>query len=214
MLGAEREDKLNDQEREIVAYHEAGHALLAKLIPETDPLQKVTIIARGRALGATEQIPETDRYNLSKSYLLGRIAVALGGRVSEKLVFNELTSGAQQDLKQVTQLARKMVCQWGMSEKLGPATYNQGEEHPFLGRELVQIRDFSESTARMIDEEVQQIIIEQENRALDLLAFHRSKLDLLASSLIEFETLENSDVDRILGNNSNESSISENQKAA
>ncbi|HLV32398.1 MAG TPA: ATP-dependent zinc metalloprotease FtsH [Chitinispirillaceae bacterium] len=214
MLGAEREDKLNDQEREIVAYHEAGHALLAKLLPETDPLQKVTIIARGRALGATEQIPETDRYNLSKSYLLGRIAVALGGRVSEKLVFNELTSGAQQDLKQVTQLARKMVCQWGMSEKLGPATYNQGEEHPFLGRELVQVRDFSESTARMIDEEVQQIIIEQENRALDLLAFHRSKLDLLASSLIEFETLENSDVDRILGNNSNESSISENQKAA
>ncbi|MDO5577070.1 MAG: ATP-dependent zinc metalloprotease FtsH, partial [Fibrobacter sp.] len=128
MLGAEREDKLDDNERKIVAYHEAGHALMAKLIPETDPLQKVTIIARGRALGATEQIPENDRYNLSKSYLLGRIAVALGGRASEKLVFNELTSGAQQDLKQVTQIARKMICQWGMSDKLGPTVYNQGEE--------------------------------------------------------------------------------------
>ncbi|NLG19303.1 MAG: ATP-dependent zinc metalloprotease FtsH [Fibrobacter sp.] len=198
LLGAEREDKLGDRDRQIVAYHEAGHALMAKLLPETDPLQKVTIIARGRALGATEQIPDADRSNFSRNYLLARIAVALGGRASEKLVYNELTNGAAEDLKQVTQIARKMVCQWGMSEKLGPATFNQGEEHPFLGKELSQPRDFSEYTARIIDEEVQRIILEQESRALEILARNRGKLDLLASSLMEHETLENRDIDIII----------------
>ena len=198
LLGAEREDKLGEREREIVAYHEAGHALIAKLLPETDPLQKVTIIARGRALGATEQIPDVDRHNFSRKYLLGRITVALGGRVSEKLIYDELTNGAAEALKQVTGIARKMVCQWGMSDKLGPATFNQGEEHPFLGRELTSPRDFSEYTARIIDEEVQRIIIDQENRAMEILTFNKDKLDLLASALIEHETLENADVDKIL----------------
>ncbi|HEX3019658.1 MAG TPA: ATP-dependent zinc metalloprotease FtsH [Chitinispirillaceae bacterium] len=212
LLGAEREDKLERKEQEIVAYHEAGHALIAKLIPETDPIQKVTIIARGRALGATEQIPDMDRHNFSKKYLLARIAVALGGRVSEKLIYNEMTNGAAEDLKQITNLARKMVCQWGMSEKLGPTTFNQGEEHPFLGRELAQNRDFSEVTARIIDEEVRRIILEQEKRAFDLLTYNRGKLDTLATALLQQETLENSDIDRILGYNSQ--NYSENQTAS
>ncbi len=198
LLGAEREDKLNEKEKEIVAYHEAGHALVAKLLPQTDPLQKVTIIARGQALGATEQIPDTDRHNLNRTYLLARISVALGGRVSERLVFDELTSGAAQDLKQVTALARKMVCQWGMSDIIGPTTFSQGEEHPFLGREITQQRDFSEHTARLIDEEVQKIIREQEERTIAILTANRDKLDNLASALMEQETLENGEVDRIL----------------
>lgn len=199
LLGAEREDKLERKEQEVVAYHEAGHALIAKLLPETDPIQKVTIIARGRALGATEQIPDTDRHNFSRKYLLARIAVALGGRVSEKLIYNEFTNGAAEDLKHITNLARKMVCQWGMSEKLGPTTFNQGEEHPFLGKELIQNRDFSEVTARIIDEEVRKLILEQEQRAMDLLTLHREKLDTLAAALLQYETLENHDIDRILG---------------
>ncbi len=199
LLGAEREDKLEAKEQEVVAYHEAGHALVAKLLPETDPIQKVTIIARGRALGATEQIPDMDRHNFTRKYLLARIAVALGGRASEKLIFNEMTNGAAEDLKQITNLARKMVCQWGMSEKLGPTTFNQGEEHPFLGRELSQNKDFSEVTARIIDEEVRKIILEQEKRAMDLLTYNRDKLDTLATALLQQETLENSDIDRILG---------------
>jgi cell division protease FtsH len=199
LLGAEREDKLEPREQEVVAYHEAGHALVAKLLPETDPIQKVTIIARGRALGATEQIPDIDRHSFTRKYLLARIAVALGGRASEKLVYNEMTNGAAEDLKQITNLARKMVCQWGMSEKLGPTTFNQGEEHPFLGRELSQNRDFSEVTARIIDEEVRRIILEQEQRAVDLLTYNRDKLDTLATALLQYETLENSDIDRILG---------------
>ncbi len=212
LLGAEREDKLEPREQEVVAYHEAGHALVAKLLPETDPIQKVTIIARGRVLGATEQIPDMDRHNFTRKYLLARIAVALGGRASEKLVYNEMTNGAAEDLKQITNLARKMVCQWGMSEKLGPATFNQGEEHPFLGRELSQNRDFSEVTARIIDEEVRRIILEQEQRAVELLTCNRDKLDTLAAALLQYETLENSDIDRILGySNQN---YSQNQRAS
>jgi len=198
ILGAEREDKLNEREKRIVAYHEAGHALVAKLLPQTDPLQKVTIIARGRTLGATEQIPDNDRHNFNRTYLLARISVALGGRVSEMLVFEELTSGAAQDLKQVTSIARRMVCQWGMSEKIGPATFSQGEEHPFLGKEITQPKDFSEHTARLIDEEVQRIILEQQERAMSVLSANRDKLDSLASALMEYETLENVDVDKIL----------------
>ncbi|MFP4417497.1 MAG: ATP-dependent zinc metalloprotease FtsH [Chitinispirillaceae bacterium] len=198
LLGAEREEKIGEEEKELIAYHEAGHALIAKLLPDTDPLQKVTIIARGRALGATEQIPEADRHNLSKRYLLARITVALGGRASEKIVFNEITNGAAQDLKNVKQIARRMVCNWGMSERFGPATFNQGEEHVFLGREMTQPRDFSEQTARIIDEEIEKLIIEMEERAHNLLKENRDKLDKIARALIENETLEHSEVDAIL----------------
>jgi len=152
MMGVEREDRLDGDEKKVVAYHEAGHALVAKLLPDADPLQKVTIIPRGRSLGATEQIPEEDRHNLGRKYLLNRIRIMLGGRAAEKLVFKELTTGAGDDLKKVTQTVRRMVCQWGMSEKLGPVTFQLGKSHPFLGQEMTESRDFSEHTAKIIDE--------------------------------------------------------------
>ncbi|MEJ2364012.1 MAG: ATP-dependent zinc metalloprotease FtsH [Deltaproteobacteria bacterium] len=197
-LGIEREDYISHEDKEIIAYHEAGHTLMAELLPKADPLKKVSIIPRGRALGATEQLPEEDRYNLSRSYLLDRIAVMLGGRSAEKLVFNDLTSGAGDDLKQATQLARRMVCQWGMSEKLGPVTFRQGETHPFLGREIAQPKDFSEETARIIDEEVRRIVGEMEEKAEKTIQANRQKLDILARALVEHETLEKEEVDRLL----------------
>jgi len=197
-LGIEREDYISDKDKEIIAYHEAGHALMAELLPKADPLKKVSIIPRGRALGATEQLPDEDRYNLSRSYLLDRIAVMLGGRSAEKLVFDDLTSGAGDDLTQATQLARRMVCQWGMSEKLGPVTFRQGETHPFLGREIAQPKDFSEETARIIDEEVRRIVGEMEEKAEKTIHANRPKLDILAQALVEHETLEKEEVDRLL----------------
>ncbi len=201
LLGAKRDDMiLDNMEKKRVAYHEAGHALVAKLLPETDPLQKVTIIPRGHSLGATEQIPLNEKKNLNRTYLMNRIAITLGGRASEKLVFKELTNGAASDLKQVTKIGRRMVCQWGMSEKLGPVTFRHGEEHLFLGREMAQQKDFSEHTAQIIDEEVQRIVTEMEEKAIDLLSDNRNKLDSIADGLLEQETLENKDIDRILGN--------------
>ncbi|MCG6983051.1 MAG: ATP-dependent zinc metalloprotease FtsH [Deltaproteobacteria bacterium] len=197
-LGIEREDYISHEDKEIIAYHEAGHTLMAELLPKADPLKKVSIIPRGRALGATEQLPEEDRYNLSRSYLLDRIAVMLGGRSAEKLVFDDLTSGAGDDLKQATQLARRMVCQWGMSEKLGPVTFRQGETHPFLGREIAQPKDFSEETARIIDEEVRRIVQEMEEKAEKTIHANRQKLDVLAQALVEHETLEKEEVDQLL----------------
>ena len=198
LLGEKREEVMDDEERRLVAYHEAGHALLAKLLPETDPLEKVTIIPHGQALGATEQTPEKDIHNYSRTYLLGRITVALGGRTAEKMVFNDVTNGSASDLKVVTQLARKMVCQWGMSDRIGPMTYRQGEEHMFLGREIAQPRDFSEETAGIIDEEVKRIITTMEERSCRLLSANRPMLDSIAEALLEQETLRNSDIDHII----------------
>jgi cell division protease FtsH len=198
LLGAEREDIITDEEKRIVAYHEGGHALIAKLLSHTDPLRKVSIIPRGRALGATEQIPAEDRHNLSYRYLRDRLAVLLGGRVSEKLTFNEYTTGAANDLKEATKLARRMICLWGMSERLGPFTCQIGEEHVFLGREITQERDHSEHTARIIDEETQSLIMEIEGIVKEKLSEHRPALDALAEALLEHETLEDHDVDQIL----------------
>jgi len=198
IMGIEREDLVTDKEKETIAYHEAGHALTAKLLPNTDPLKKVTIIPRGRALGATEQLPEEDRYNLGRRYLLDRVAVMLGGRVSEQVVFDDVTSGAGDDLKKASQLVRRMICQWGMSDKLGPVTFNRGEPHPFLGRELTESRDFSEHTARLIDEEVRGILVDAENRVRELLQSNRHRLDTLARSLLDHETLSDEEIDGIL----------------
>jgi cell division protease FtsH len=198
LLGTKRDEPITENEKQLVAYHEAGHALLARLLPGADPLQKVTIIPRGRALGATEQLPEEDQHNLSHHYLLDRIAVMLGGRVAERLVFGEVTTGSGDDLKQVTQLARRMVCQWGMSDRLGPVTFRQGEEHVFLGREMTEPKDFSEHTARLIDEEIQTIVRDMERRAEDVLTQHRGKLNVLAAALLEYETLDAEDVERLL----------------
>ncbi len=198
LLGAEREEMMDDEEKELVAYHEAGHALMTKLIPGADPLQKVTIIPRGRALGATEQTPEEDRHNFKHSYLLNRIAIMMGGRAAEQLVFEDLTNGTANDVKQATTLVRKMVAQWGMSDKIGPVTYSLGEEHQFLGRELARPKDFSEATARLIDEEVQRIITEMQDKALEQLTAHRDQLDAIAEALLDHETLSNDELERLL----------------
>ncbi|ADJ27342.1 ATP-dependent zinc metalloprotease FtsH [Nitrosococcus watsonii] len=200
VLGAERETILGEEDKKLVAYHESGHALMAWLLPEADPLHQVSIIPRGMALGVTEQTPEEERHSLSRAYLLARLGVMLGGRVSEKIIFGDVTSGAESDLKQATQLARRMVCQWGMSDKIGPAFFPRGEEHVFLGRELAQQRDFSEQTAQVIDDEIRRILSEVEKKAENLLQKHRAKLEALAEALIEAETLSLEEVQRIFKN--------------
>lgn len=202
LLGNEREEMLDEDEKNIVAYHEAGHALVARLLPGMDPLQKVSIIPRGRSLGVTELVPEQDRYNFSRTYLIKRIQVMLGGRTAEKLIFNDITNGATDDLKKVTKLVRKMVCQWGMSDKLGPVTFRHGEDHMFLGKEIAQQKDFSEHTAQIIDEEIQRIIQDAEKKTTELIKTNQKKLKKLADALLEHETIDNGDMDEILGSNS------------
>jgi cell division protease FtsH len=201
VLGAEREAITSEDEKKLVAYHESGHALAASLLPHADPLDKVTIIPHGLALGATEQLPEEEQHNLRYSYLLDRISVMLAGRVAELVIFGEVSSGAENDLKQATHLARRMVSQWGMSEKLGPAAFPRGEEHIFLGREMTQQRDFSEQTAQLIDEEVRALIRECEQRVRELLEQHRTQLDALAQALLERESLSADEVSALLGGN-------------
>jgi cell division protease FtsH len=197
LMGVEREEVVSDKEREVIAYHEAGHALVAKLIPDTDPLEKVTIIARGQALGATEQVPSEDRRNLNRNYLLGRVAVMMGGRVAEQVVFKVISTGGGNDLKRATQLVRRMVCEWGMSE-LGPVTFGGSEPHPFLGRQLTEQKDFSEHTARLIDEQVQQMLIAQEKTATQLIKDHLDHLHALAQALLDHEVVANEEVEEIL----------------
>mgnify|MGYP006277388473 CR=1 FL=1 len=204
LMGIEREDVIKPEEKRVIAFHEAGHALVARLLPKADPLEKVTIIPRGRSLGVTEQIPEEDRHNLGMAYLQARIAVMLGGRAAERVVFGEVTTGAGDDLKKTTQLARRMVCQWGMSDKLGPTAFQRGEPHPFLGREMAEQKDFSEHTARVIDEEIQRITREMEDRATNLLQEHRDQLDRLAEALLENETLVREEIDELLSLDSSE----------
>jgi cell division protease FtsH len=198
LMGGERKMFLSDQDKRITAYHESGHALVAKLLPGTDPLHKVTIIPRGMALGVTQQLPEDDRYHYPKSYLINRLSVILGGRVAERLVFDDISTGAQNDLKMVTELAEKMVCQWGMSDRIGPVTFSRGEEHPFLGMKLAQEKTFSEEMAWLIDQEIAEIIRGAEATAEELLRTNRDKLDALASALLEEETLDGKRIDEVL----------------
>jgi cell division protease FtsH len=198
LMGGERHMVISDEERRITAYHEAGHALVARLLPSTDPVHKVTILPRGRALGVTQQLPEDDRYHYPRAYLVNRICVALGGRVAEKLVFHDHSSGAQSDLKMVTDLAEKMVCQWGMSEKIGAMTFHRGEEHPFLGMRLAEEKTFSEEMAWQIDQEISALIRGAESKALELVSLNRAKLDALATALLEEETLDGARVDEVL----------------
>ncbi len=198
LMGGERKMFLSDKEKRITAYHESGHALVAKLLPGTDPVHKVTIIPRGMALGVTQQLPEDDRYHYPKSYLMNRLSVVLGGRVAERQVFGDISTGAQNDLKTVTELAEKMVCQWGMSEKIGAVTFSRGEEHPFLGMKLAQEKTFSEQMAWLIDQEIAEIVKAAENRADVLIANNRKKLDALAEALLEEETLDGKRIDQIL----------------
>jgi len=199
LMGAERKSLiLSDEEKRTTAYHEAGHALIAKLIPGTDPVHKVTIIPRGRALGVTMQLPTDDRHGYSKVYLYNQLAILMGGRVAEELVLKDMTTGAGNDLERATDLARKMVCEWGMSEKMGPLTFGKHNEQVFLGRELGSQRDFSEQIAMEIDEEVKRLVMENYERAKRLLTENIASLKRLAEALLEKEVLDGSDIDHII----------------
>ena len=199
LMGAERKSLvLSDEEKRTTAYHEAGHALIAKLIPGTDPVHKVTIIPRGRALGVTMQLPTDDRHGYSKVYLYNQLAILMGGRVAEELVLKDMTTGAGNDLERATDLARKMVCEWGMSEKMGPLTFGKQNEQVFLGRELGSQRDFSEQIAMEIDQEVKRLVMENYERAKRLLTENMTSLKRLAEALLEKEVLDSADIDHIL----------------
>jgi cell division protease FtsH len=198
VLGAEREQGIGDEERRLVAVHESGHALLAWLLPNADPLDKVTIIPRGRALGATEQVPDEERRTYKASYLRDRIGVMLGGRVAERVMFDEVTTGAEADLDNATKLARRMVSHWGMSEAIGPVAFKRGEEHIFLGREMAQSPEFSDDTAKRIDDEITGLIRSVEDRALDLMGEHKDALQRLSDRLLEAETLDRDEIDTLL----------------
>jgi cell division protease FtsH len=199
MMGMERKSVLiSEEEKKVTAYHESGHVLVGKLTPGTDPVHKVTIIPRGRALGVTAYLPIDERHTYSYEYLQGMLAQLLGGRAAEKLIFNQLTTGAGNDIERATDLARKMVCEWGMSEKMGPVTFGKKEQEIFLGREIAQHRDYSEKTAEEIDEEVIRIVSAAEKRATKLLKENIDKLHALANALLEFEILDGEQIDRIL----------------
>jgi cell division protease FtsH len=198
LMGPERRSMIiTDKDKRVTAYHEAGHALVAKLMKASDPVHKVTIIPRGRALGLTQQLPMEDRLNLSREAAEDQIAVAMGGRVAEETVFGQITTGAANDLQMATDLARKMVCDWGMSPKLGPLHFGRREEMVFLGRDFVEQKDYSEQTAIEIDGEVRRIVTENYERARKGVVDHLDKLNLLAEALLEYETLEGQEIDML-----------------
>ena len=198
--GRERKSRVMDEEdRKVTAYHEAGHALVISLVPDTEPLHKVTIIPRGIAyLGATMQLPEKDRYLESKKKLLGVITGLFGGRVAEEIIFNDITAGSRNDIEVATKIARRMACEWGMSEKLGPMTYGEHQEHIFLGREITRSADYSEATAMEIDREIKKIIDDCYHRAAEIVGEHRDKLEALAQALLEYEVLNDDEIKEII----------------
>jgi cell division protease FtsH len=189
---------LSEKEKQNTAYHEAGHALLLELLPHTEPLHKVTIIPRGPSLGSTMWLPEEDKYTNRKNELLASLAVKMGGRVAEEIVFGDVTNGAAGDIKMATAMARKMVCEWGMSEKLGMVEYGEHEEYVFLGRELTRNRDYSEATAEEIDREVRRLLDDAYQTAKQALVANRDKLDTIAKALLEYETLDGSQIKEIM----------------
>ena len=199
LMGAERKSMIiTDQEKRVTAFHEAGHALLATLLPHTDPLHKVTIIPRGMALGLTQQLPLEERHTYSREQLEDRIAVAMGGRIAEEITFQQTTTGAQTDIEQATEMARKMVCEWGMSDALGPLTYGKKEEAIFLGKEFNRHQDYSEATALKIDAEIKRIVVEQYERADALLTQKQEELVRVADALLEHEVLDAQQIRQIL----------------
>jgi cell division protease FtsH len=199
MMGAERRSMIiTDSEKEITAYHEAGHAIVARLLPGTDPIHKVSIIPRGRALGVTMQLPTDERYTHSKKFLENSLCILFGGRVAEKLIFNEITTGAGNDIERASEMARKMVCEWGMSEKMGPLAFGKKEEQIFLGREINQRRDFSEDTAKKIDEEVYYIIKAANEQVTKILTDNLDILKRVAEELLEHETIVLEDIEDVL----------------
>jgi cell division protease FtsH len=199
LMGVERRSMIiPDAEKRTTAYHEGGHALVAYLLPGADPLHKVTIIPRGRALGLTMQLPTDDRYSYPKEFLVNQITILLGGRAAEEIVFQQQTTGAGNDLEKATEMARKMVCEWGMSDKMGPLTFGKAEEHVFLGREMSRPKDYSEETAVLIDSEIKRIVTDCASCARQLLESNLEKLHVLARALLERETLDGEEINRVL----------------
>jgi cell division protease FtsH len=199
MMGAERRSMIiSEEEKRNTAFHEAGHALVAKLLPGADPIHKVTIIPRGMALGLTQQLPIDEKHTYPREYLLNNLVILFGGRVAEELVLNHMTTGAGNDIEKATDLARRMVCEWGMSEKLGPMTFGKKEEEIFLGRDFTQKVDYSESTAIEIDAEVRRIIQDSYHKAKDLLKSNLRLLHKVAETLLEKEVLDGSEIDAIV----------------
>ncbi|MDX8407780.1 MAG: cell division protein FtsH, partial [Mariprofundaceae bacterium] len=219
MMGTERRSMIiSDDQKKTTAYHEAGHTLVAKYLKTADPVHKVSIIPRGQALGVTMQLPEEDRFNHDRDYLLDQIAIMMGGRLGEELVLGQMTTGASNDFERATQLARNMVTQWGMSDELGPMVYGEREHEPFLGREITRQTNISEETARKIDAVVRRLIEDNYARAKNILEEHMEQLHLLAKALIKYETLDTTDIDRAMEGKeplltkANESSSSSNKQ--
>ena len=205
MMGSERRSLvMSEQEKRLTAYHEAGHALVAVLVPEADPLHKVTIIPRGMALGLTQQLPLEDRYTYSKAYIEANLKVLMGGRLAEELIFvsGNMTTGAGNDLERATEMARKMVCEWGMSEKMGPLTFGKREESIFLGKEFARHQDFSESTAQRIDEEIRKFITVAYEGAYKLIGSNQDALEAIATALLEHEVLDGEEIYNLIAENS------------
>ncbi len=199
LMGMERRSLvLSEEERRNTAYHEAGHAFVARMMPGSDPIHKVTIIPRGRALGVTQQLPIDDRHTYAKDYLLAQIAVLMGGRASEEMFLNHMTTGAGNDIQRATELARKMVCEWGMSDALGPLTFGQKEEQIFLGKEFARHRDFSEETAMTIDTEIRRFVTENYKRAASVIAENKGTVQKIAEALLERETLNSQELEVLM----------------
>jgi cell division protease FtsH len=199
IMGAERRSMfISEKEKRNTAVHEAGHTLVAKVIPGTDPLHKVTIIPRGRALGVTQQLPEEDRLSINQEFALNQIAILMGGRIAEEITFSERTTGAGNDIERATDMARKMVCEWGMSDKMGPLAFGRKEGEVFLGREMAVAQGYSEQTSREIDGEIHRIVTEQYDRARKILLERKEALERIAAALLEFETLDAPDIEVLM----------------
>jgi len=199
MMGARRDEIVEERERRLTAWHEAGHAVLAWYQEGMDPVHKVSIVPRGRTGGVTRFLPEKEVPNVGRSAFFKRLVMTMGGRAAEKIVFDEYSAGASGDIEQATRIARNMVAHWGMSESIGPVSFKQSEEHPFLGKEMHSYREFSEETARLIDIEVQTLLKDANTKAIEMLTEFRAKMDALAEALLEHEDLETSQVREILG---------------
>jgi cell division protease FtsH len=198
-MGAERRSMIiSENEKRITAIHESGHALLAVMLPHADPIHKVTIIPRGMALGLTTMLPIDEKHNYSREYLRDQICILLGGRIAEEITLGSITTGAGNDLERATDLARKMVCEWGMSDSMGPLTFGKKEEQIFLGREIAQHQDYSEDTALKIDHEVKRFVTEAYNRAQEILTHQKSRVMEMAEALLARETLDSEQVRRIV----------------
>jgi cell division protease FtsH len=199
MMGAERRSMvMSEEEKRNTAYHESGHAVVARLLPKTDPVHKVTIIPRGRALGVTMQLPEEDRYAYDREFLMNRIAIMFGGRIAEELFMNQMTTGASNDFERATQLARDMVTRYGMSDALGPMVYGENEGEVFLGRSVTTHKNMSEDTMRKVDAEIRRIIDQQYSLARKLLEDNRDKVEAMTAALLEWETIDAEQIDDIM----------------